>query len=115
MKTAFIKIHVPLPVIERYAEVMNLKMPIKRFIPISVKAWVNKTHVCSFTAFTFPQCRYFTESRYIFNVHTRHTLSFHILYRSSQRHLFHSALCHILSFTVEALQNKIACVKISLR
>ncbi|KAI5730955.1 hypothetical protein M8J77_002582 [Diaphorina citri] len=41
-KTTFIKIHVPLPVIERYAEVMNLKMPVKRLIPISVKAWEGK-------------------------------------------------------------------------
>lgn len=39
-KTCFIKIHMPWKTETRYAEVMNLKLPIKRFITISVKAWV---------------------------------------------------------------------------
>lgn len=36
-KTYFIKIHLPWRTESRYAEVMNLKLPIKRFITISVK------------------------------------------------------------------------------
>lgn len=36
-KTYFVKIHLPWRVESRYAEVMNLKLPIKRFITISVK------------------------------------------------------------------------------
>uniref|UniRef100_A0A8D8ZCK3 Anoctamin dimerisation domain-containing protein n=1 Tax=Cacopsylla melanoneura TaxID=428564 RepID=A0A8D8ZCK3_9HEMI len=94
MKTAFIKIHVPLPVIERYAEVMNLIRCFQRFIPISVKAWVNKTHVCSFTAFTFPQCRYFTESRYIFNVQ----LCIHYHYHFTFYTVVHSVICFIVLY-----------------
>lgn len=39
-KTCFIKIHMPWKTETRYAEVLNLKLPIKRFITISVKAWV---------------------------------------------------------------------------
>lgn len=39
-KTSFVKIHIPWRVESRYAEVMNLKLPVKRFITISVKAWV---------------------------------------------------------------------------
>lgn len=39
-KTSFVKIHIPWRVENRYAEVMNLKLPVKRFITISVKAWV---------------------------------------------------------------------------
>lgn len=39
-KTYFIKIHLPWKTETRYAEVMNLKLPVKRFITISVKAWV---------------------------------------------------------------------------
>lgn len=39
-KTFFVKIHMPWKAETRYAEVMNLKLPIKRFITISVKAWV---------------------------------------------------------------------------
>ncbi|XP_063697061.1 anoctamin-4 [Culicoides brevitarsis] len=38
-KTSFVKIHIPWRVENRYAEVMNLKLPVKRFITISVKAW----------------------------------------------------------------------------
>ncbi|XP_062555489.1 anoctamin-4 isoform X1 [Armigeres subalbatus] len=36
-KTYFIKIHIPWRTESRYAEVMNLKLPVKRFITISVK------------------------------------------------------------------------------
>lgn len=39
-KTYFIKIHLPWRSEIRYAEVLNLKLPVKRFITISVKAWV---------------------------------------------------------------------------
>lgn len=39
-KTCFIKIHMPWKTETRYSEVLNLKLPIKRFITISVKAWV---------------------------------------------------------------------------
>lgn len=39
-KTCFIKIHLPWRSEIRYAEVLNLKLPVKRFITISVKAWV---------------------------------------------------------------------------
>ncbi|KAK9876029.1 hypothetical protein WA026_011144 [Henosepilachna vigintioctopunctata] len=38
-KTWFLKIHLPWKTKTRYAEVMGLKLPIKRFITISVKAW----------------------------------------------------------------------------
>lgn len=38
-KTFFVKIHMPWRTETRYAEVMNLKFPVKRFITISVKAW----------------------------------------------------------------------------
>ncbi|KAB0791795.1 hypothetical protein PPYR_03595 [Photinus pyralis] len=38
-KTWFIKIHLPWRTQNRYAEVMGLKLPIKRFITISVRAW----------------------------------------------------------------------------
>lgn len=41
-KTSFVKIHIPWRVENRYAEVMNLKLPVKRFITISVKAWVKR-------------------------------------------------------------------------
>lgn len=40
-KTCFVKIHIPWRTETRYAEVMNLKLPVKRFITISVKAWVS--------------------------------------------------------------------------
>lgn len=40
-KTSFIKIHIPWKVKMQYAEVMNLKLPTKRLISISVKAWVS--------------------------------------------------------------------------
>lgn len=46
-KTCFIKIHMPWKTETRYAEVLNLKLPIKRFITISVKAWVY--YFCTFT------------------------------------------------------------------
>ncbi|XP_023316482.1 anoctamin-4 isoform X2 [Trichogramma pretiosum] len=38
-KTYFLKLHIPWKVKVQYAEVMNLKLPCKRFITISVKAW----------------------------------------------------------------------------
>jgi anoctamin-4 len=37
-KTFFVKVHLPWRTESRYAEVMNLKLPIKRFITISVKS-----------------------------------------------------------------------------
>lgn len=39
-KTYFVKIHLPWRSEVRFAEVLNLKLPVKRFITISVKAWV---------------------------------------------------------------------------
>lgn len=39
-KTYFLKLHIPWKTKMQYAEVMNLKLPTKRFITISVKAWV---------------------------------------------------------------------------
>lgn len=39
-KTYFLKLHIPWKIKIQYAEVMNLKLPTKRFITISVKAWV---------------------------------------------------------------------------
>lgn len=39
-KTYFVKIHLPWKSEIRYAEVLNLKLPVKRFITISVNAWV---------------------------------------------------------------------------
>ncbi|XP_011495635.1 PREDICTED: anoctamin-4 [Ceratosolen solmsi marchali] len=38
-KTYFLKLHIPWKVKVQYAELMNLKLPTKRFITISVKAW----------------------------------------------------------------------------
>lgn len=39
-KTNFLKLHIPWKVKVQYAEVMNIKLPTKRLITISVKAWV---------------------------------------------------------------------------
>lgn len=39
-KTYFVKIHLPWQSEARFAEVLNMKLPVKRFIAISVKAWV---------------------------------------------------------------------------
>lgn len=39
-KTFFVKVHMPWKTETRYSEVLNLKLPIKRFITISVRAWV---------------------------------------------------------------------------
>lgn len=44
-KTWFLKIHLPWKTKTRYAAVMGLKLPIKRFITISVKAWVTAKDV----------------------------------------------------------------------
>lgn len=44
-KTFFLKIHLPWKTKTRYAALMGLKLPIKRFITISVKAWVNRNRV----------------------------------------------------------------------
>lgn len=41
-KTFFVKIHIPWRTESRYAEVMNMKLPVKRFITISVRAWENE-------------------------------------------------------------------------
>lgn len=41
-KTYFVKVHMPWKTETRYAEVLNMKLPVKRFITISVKAWVNR-------------------------------------------------------------------------
>lgn len=41
-KTWFLKIHLPFKTQTRYAALMGMKLPIKRFITISVKAWVSK-------------------------------------------------------------------------
>lgn len=43
-KTYFLKLHIPWKIEVQYAEVMNLKLPTKRFITISVKAWVCYFH-----------------------------------------------------------------------
>lgn len=40
-KTYFVKIHIPWRTETRIAEVMNIKLPVKQFITISVKAWVS--------------------------------------------------------------------------
>lgn len=44
-KTFFVKIHLPWRTESRYAEVMNLKLPIKRFITISVKSSDSENNV----------------------------------------------------------------------
>lgn len=44
-KTWFLKIHIPWKTKTRYAAVMTMKYPTKRFIPISVKAWVSNTRL----------------------------------------------------------------------
>jgi len=45
-KTFFLKIHLPWRLETRLAEVMNLKLPVKRFITISVKpSWVSQSKV----------------------------------------------------------------------
>lgn len=40
-KTYFLKLHIPWKIKTQYAGLMNLKLPTKRLITISVKAWVN--------------------------------------------------------------------------
>lgn len=40
-KTNFLKLHIPWKIKVQYAEVMNLKLPTRRFITISVKAWAS--------------------------------------------------------------------------
>ena len=52
-KTYFVKIHLPWKTETRYAEVLNMKLPVKRFITISVKAWVNIIKECSFLFLNF--------------------------------------------------------------
>ncbi|OAD62918.1 Anoctamin-4, partial [Eufriesea mexicana] len=44
-KTYFLKLHIPWKIKVQYAEVMNLKLPTKRFITISVKAWQGNENV----------------------------------------------------------------------
>lgn len=46
-KTYFVKVHMPWKTETRYAEVLNLKLPVKRFITISVKAWVKLFIKCT--------------------------------------------------------------------
>lgn len=41
-KTCFLKIHIPWKTEMRLAEVIGMKLPTKRFISISVRAWVSK-------------------------------------------------------------------------
>lgn len=50
-KTYFIKIHLPWRSEIRYAEVLNLKLPVKRFITISVKAWMNDYNLAHLSVF----------------------------------------------------------------
>jgi anoctamin-4 len=57
-KTYFVKIHLPWRTESRYAEVMNLKLPVKRFITISVKQdndehefWSRYKFISKFSAF----------------------------------------------------------------
>lgn len=47
-KTWFLKIHLPWKTKTRYAAVMGLKLPTKRFITISVKAWVSSKSLCAY-------------------------------------------------------------------
>ncbi|XP_044738568.1 anoctamin-4 isoform X2 [Chrysoperla carnea] len=49
-KSVFVKIHIPWKTKQRYAEVMNMKLPVKRFITISVKAWDDDKNVNSVTS-----------------------------------------------------------------
>ncbi|XP_024081221.1 anoctamin-4 isoform X2 [Cimex lectularius] len=58
-KTSFLKVHVPWKVLTRYAEVMNLKMPIKRFLSISVKAWEGEEKVADAEPYSFPLSKIF--------------------------------------------------------
>lgn len=44
-KTYFVKIHIPWRTESRYSEVLNLRLPVKRFITISVKAWVKLAEI----------------------------------------------------------------------
>lgn len=48
-KTYFLKIHIPWRTESRYAEVMNLKLPVKRFVTISVKAWEDEKIIKNLT------------------------------------------------------------------
>lgn len=59
-KTWFLKVHIPWKTELRYSAVMNLKYPVKRFIPISVKAWVRRqgsSRVFSGVIRVFFRCR----------------------------------------------------------
>lgn len=50
-KTYFVKIHLPWRTESRYAEVMNLKLPVKRFITISVKQEGEQSQILGNTKF----------------------------------------------------------------
>lgn len=50
-KTWFLKIHLPWKTKIRYATLMGLKLPVKRFITISVKAWVRVMIYCFKSSF----------------------------------------------------------------
>lgn len=52
-KTSFLKLHIPWKIKIQYAEVMNIKLITKRFITISVKAWVNFQYLTSYIYFQF--------------------------------------------------------------
>lgn len=43
--TYFVKIHLPWKLEMRHAEVLNLKLPVKRFITVGVNPWVKQTLV----------------------------------------------------------------------
>ncbi|XP_019876334.2 anoctamin-4-like isoform X1 [Aethina tumida] len=63
-KTWFLKVHLPWKTKTRYAAVMGLKLPIKRFITISVKAWddqKNQNKSESFWKRLMRKAREFTE------------------------------------------------------
>lgn len=52
-KTYFLKLHIPWKIKVQYAEVMNLKLPTKRFITISVKAWVGSWSFSKWKVYVF--------------------------------------------------------------
>lgn len=52
-KTWFLKIHLPWKTKTRYAALMGMKLPVKRFITISVKAWVriHEAHLAFYSCY----------------------------------------------------------------
>ncbi|KAH1018122.1 hypothetical protein HUJ05_005938 [Dendroctonus ponderosae] len=53
-KTWFLKIHLPWKTKTRYAALMGMKLPVKRFITISVKAWGSETELSCIYYGSFP-------------------------------------------------------------